>query len=113
MSDNNEIKKTLEMIDAKLMHMEDIAADNRALIVKLIQQQNQIVKFLTEVEITDAELSEQFSFEKNLNVKNENKIKDINELIDFYLDKKESLIELEKELKKHKDKITPGTVGES
>ena len=34
-------------------------------------------------------------------------------LIDDILDRHEELKEFEKELKKHKDKITPGQVGES
>ena len=35
------------------------------------------------------------------------------ELIDDILERQDSLKEFEKELKKHKDKITPGQVGES
>ena len=113
MSNSNEIKKVLDMIDAKLMHLEDITADNRKMIVKLIKQQNQMVKFISEIEMTDLELPEPFPFEIGLNYKNENKIKDLNDLIDMYLSKKDNLQELEKELKKHKDKITPGQVGEA
>ena len=37
----------------------------------------------------------------------------LKELIDDMLERQDSLREFEKELKKHKDKITPGQVGES
>ena len=38
---------------------------------------------------------------------------DLKDLIDDILERQDSLREFEKELKKHKDKITPGQVGES
>ena len=34
------MKEMLKMIDAKINHIEDVSADNRALIVKLIKQNN-------------------------------------------------------------------------
>ena len=40
------LHELLLMIDAKLNHLEDISADNRAIIVKLVKQSNQIVEFL-------------------------------------------------------------------
>ena len=36
-----------------------------------------------------------------------------NAAVEEYMDKHEDLKEFEKELQKHKDKITPGTIGES
>ena len=47
------IKEMLEMIDAKIEHIEDITADNRAIIIKLVKQSNQIVQFLKQIEIAD------------------------------------------------------------
>ena len=47
------IKEMLKMIDAKIEHIEDITADNRAVIIKLVKQSNQIVKFLSSIEIED------------------------------------------------------------
>ena len=47
------IKEMLEMIDAKIEHIEDITADNRAIIIKLVKQSNQIVQFLKQIEIED------------------------------------------------------------
>ena len=40
-------------IKYRLDHLEDIEADNRALIVKMIKQGNSIVKFLAQVDIQD------------------------------------------------------------
>ena len=41
------------------------------------------------------------------------KIKDLKELLDEYMDKHKDLKELEEELEKNKDDITPGQIGES
>ena len=47
------LHELLQMMDAKLNHIEDITADNRAVIIKLVKQSNQIVKFLSNIEIED------------------------------------------------------------
>tara|TARA_Y100001972_G_scaffold31591_1_gene38884 strand:+ start:178 stop:522 length:345 start_codon:yes stop_codon:yes gene_type:complete len=109
------IKEMLEMIDAKIEHIEDISADNRAIIVKLVKQSNQIVEFLKNLEI---DIDEQYgiesppSFSNTIEI-NSDKMAELRELWDEFKSKKEDLKEFEKELKKHKDKLTPGQVGES
>ena len=40
------LHELLVMMDARLKHIEDISADNRAVIVKLVKQSNQIVEYL-------------------------------------------------------------------
>ena len=45
------LHELLLMIDAKLNHIEDISADNRAVIIKLVKQSNQIVEFLKQLEL--------------------------------------------------------------
>ena len=45
------LHELLLMMDARLKHIEDISADNRAIIVKLVKQSNQIVEFLKQLEI--------------------------------------------------------------
>ena len=40
------LKDLIKRIDFRLTHIEDISADNRALIVKLVKQGNTIVQFL-------------------------------------------------------------------
>ena len=54
------LHELLLMIDAKLNHLEDISADNRAIIVKLVKQSNQIVEFLRNLEI---DIDEQYGIE--------------------------------------------------
>ena len=108
------LHELLLMIDAKLNHLEDISADNRAIIVKLVKQSNQIVEFLKqlEIEVNDLEygIEEPPPFGANLP---KEKILELKELFEEFNSKKEDLKEFEKELKKHKDKLTPGQVGES
>ena len=108
------IKEMLEMIDAKIEHIEDISADNRAIIVKLVKQNNQIVEYLKQLELEVQEIEygieEPPPFGANLP---QDKIEELKELFDDFKSKKDELKEFEKELKKHKDKLTPGQVGES
>ena len=109
------IKEMLKMIDAKIEHIEDISADNRAIIVKLVKQSNQIVEFLKNLEI---DIDEQYgidappSFSNIIDI-NSSKTDELKELLEEVKSKKEDLKEFEKELKKHKEKLTPGQVGES
>ena len=52
MSDKQQsLREILENIDAKISHIEDISADNRSIIVKLVKQGNQIVTFLKTLEL--------------------------------------------------------------
>ena len=63
------LKELIQNIDYRLTHLEDISADNRALIVKMIKQGNQIVEFLKRFdveEVTDPML--EFSIDKQLSM---------------------------------------------
>ena len=104
-------------IKYRLDHLEDIEADNRALIVKLIRQGNSIVKYLAQIdlEIKDVSYEEMMGLPKLDETEsfNPDRIRKIKDLVDEFMDKKDSLKELEEELEKHKDKITPGEMGES
>mgnify|MGYP003150106378 CR=1 FL=1 len=108
------LHELLLMMDAKLNHIEDISADNRAIIVKLVKQSNKIVEFLKqlEVEVSDLDygIEEPLSFGANLP---KEKLVELKELFEDFKSRKDELKEFEKELKKHKDKLTPGQVGES
>ena len=42
------VKSLLKMIDSRISHIEDMTADNREIIVKLVKQSNQIVDFFTQ-----------------------------------------------------------------
>ena len=110
------IKEMLENIDVKINHVEDMVADNRAVIIKLVKQNNTIVQFLKEL---DGEIHDSYEeeFGESLPTPShfieEHKLKDVQELIDTYMEKNKGLKELEKELEDNKDKITPGLHGES
>ena len=90
-------------IKYRLDHLEDIEADNRALIVKMIKQGNSIVQFLAQLDIETAsdevEHIELPPINQQLNIET-GKIKNIKELIDDYMDKRKDLEEFENELKK-------------
>ena len=110
------------LVDIKysLNHLEDIEADNRAIIVKLVKQNNQIVQFLKQIEIEEVsgdydreyELINQpiLSEEEEAKIR---KFETLKELINSFMDKRQELQEFEEELQKYKNQITPGTVGES
>ena len=103
-------------IKYRLDHLEDIEADNRALIVKLIKQSNSVVRFLASLEMEPVdELFEDMPFPKQPEISKERseRIQSLKELLDEFMDKSKDLKELEKELKKHKDMLTPGQTGEA
>ena len=114
-------KKTLidiiQDIDTRITHLEDIEMDNRKLIIKLVKQGNTIVEFLKDFQVEEIDPSE---LEIGMNLpplpNNTDRIKRteaLKELIDDIIDRHKDLKEFEDELKKHKDDITPGQVGES
>ena len=108
------LHEILVSINARLGHLEDIEADNRALIVKMIKQGNSIVKFLAQIDIESVD----DSFE-GMNLPpidkpiESSKIRSLRELIDEFMEKRKDLQEFEEELKKYKDELTPGQIGES
>ena len=110
------LHELLQMMDAKLNHIEDITADNRAVIIKLAKQGNQIVKFLQNIEIEDVTDDFDELMPPTLSRADEERserIQHIKELVEDYMSKQKGLKEFEEELKKHKEEITPGTIGES
>ena len=104
------IKEILQDIDARIAHIEDISADNREVIIKLVKQSNQIVKFLRSIEqeVDDLDITT-----NKMETKDIGKFSHIKDLIDEYMDQHKDLKELEEELKKNKDDITPGQIGEA
>ena len=108
------IKEMLKMIDAKINHIEDMTADHRSIIVKLVTQSNSIVKFLAQLEINEIpDIDDGYNrriLEKNVSDK---KLEELKELMEEFKERHSKLSELEEELEKHKDEITPGEVGEA
>ena len=117
--DKVSIIEIIQDIDARLTHLEDMQMDNRELIVKLVKQGNTIVEFLKDFKIEEID-PEDLKLEMGMELpplpENEERVKKtegLKALIDDILDRHKDLKEFEDELKKHKDKITPGQVGES
>ena len=115
--DKISIVEIIQDIDARLTHLEDIQLDNRDLIVKLVKQGNTVVEFLKDFQIEELNpedleigigLPPLPDFEDRIKRTDGLKL-----LIDDILERQDSLREFEDELKKHKDKITPGQVGET
>ena len=117
--DKLSIIEVIQDIDARLTHLEDMQMDNRDLIVKLVKQGNTVVEFLKDFKIEEID-PEDLKLDMGMSLPplpdNEERVKrteGLKELIDDILDRHADLKEFEDELKKHRDKITPGQVGES
>ena len=113
---DNTLHELLSNINARLEHLEDIEADNRDFIIKLVKQGNQIVKFLSKIAIEDVtddfdELMTPTLSEAD--VERSERIQHIKELVEEYMSKQKGLKEFEEELEKHKDKLTPGEMGDA
>ena len=117
MAEKKEIKlaKVLQDMSHSLNHIEDIMADDRQLLVKLVKQNNTIVDYLKQLEVDiveeyENELVSDLSEEEKKRMK---KAKELKEVLNEFMDKRKDLKEFEKELKKHKDMLTPGQVGDA
>ena len=111
-----ELYEDVQDINARLTHLEDTSLDIREILVKLVKQGNQIIKFLKSFEVED--ITDEYISKSPVGIgftqkDNDNKFKAMKDLVDEYLNKQKDLAEFEKELKKHKDKLTPGIQGES
>tara|TARA_R110002020_G_scaffold336630_1_gene552052 strand:- start:208 stop:570 length:363 start_codon:yes stop_codon:yes gene_type:complete len=113
------LKKVLQDMSFSLNHIEDIMADDRELLVKLVKQNNTIVEWLKQVDI-ETTIEDEYEYkdvlQAPLSEEEEDKIKkikNIKEVLNEFMDKRKDLVEFEKELKKHKDMLTPGQIGES
>ena len=117
MAKNNiRLKKVLEDMGFALNHIEDMVADNRAILVKLVKQNNSIVEWLKQIEIDEVTADYEDILQPPLSEEEEKKIKKFESLkviLNEFMDKRKDLIEFEKELKKHKNELMPGVIGES
>ena len=105
------LKKVLEDMSYSLNHIEDIMADDRELLVKLVKQNNTIVQYLKQldVEMVD-EYGEPITKEEEQRIK---KSEELKEVLNEFMAKRKDLKEFEEELKKNKDMLTPGQVGDA
>ena len=104
------IKEMLQMIDAKIEHIEDVTADNRAIIVKLVKQNNQIIQFLKSLEL---EIIEEEGKINEFAIGSNEKLYKVMELIEQFKESNEEFKNFMKEIEKNKEKLTPGQFGES
>jgi len=102
------MKEMLEMIDAKIEHIEDITADNRAIIVKLVKQNNEIVKFLRTLELDIVE--EETQVER---FGQDEKLLKLMQLVEEFKENNEDFKKFLEEIEENKDEIVPGQFGES
>ena len=108
----------IQDIDFRLTHLEDIEADNRQALVKLVQQGNTVVEFLKQFNIEELDPME---LEMGIGLTELPPLDDeriartesLKELIDDIIEKHKDLKEFEDELEKYRNEITPGQVGES
>ena len=111
---NTTLKDLIKDIDYRLTHLEDIEYDNRKLMIKLVKQGNTIVEFLKQLEVTEPMSMEEEMFPTPREpLVSAEKVATIREMVDEFMDKASELKEFEEELQKHKDKLTPGQVGEA
>ena len=115
--DKISIVQIIQDIDARLTHLEDMQLDNRELIVKLVKQGNTVVEFLKDFQIEELD-PEDLEIGIGLpplpdNEERMERTSALKELVDDIIERHSDLKEFEDELKKHKDQITPGQVGES
>ena len=109
------LEKVLQDMSFSLKHIEDIMADDRALLVKLVKQNNTIVDYLKQLEIDivddyENSMVSELSEEEQIKMK---KAQELKEVLNEFIDKRKDLKEFEKELKKNKDMLTPGQVGDA
>jgi len=109
------LKKVLQDMSFSLNHIEDIMADDRELLVKLVKQNNTIVDYLKQLEVDivedyEASVMSEYSEEEQKKMK---KAQELKEVLNEFMDKRKDLKEFEKELKKNKDMLTPGQVGDA
>ena len=111
------LEKVLQDMSHSLNHIEDIMADDREILIKLVKQNNSIVEWLKQIDI-EATLEDDYEdvLQPPLSEEEKKKMKKYESLkviLDEFMSKRKDLIEFEKELKKYKDQLMPGVIGES
>ena len=110
------LEKVLQDMSFSLKHIEDIMADDREILIKLVKQNNSIVEWLKQIEIDEITTEYEDALQPPLSEEENKKMQrfaDLKEILNEFMDKRKDLIEFEKELKKHKNELMPGVIGES
>tara|TARA_Y100000004_G_C8828838_1_gene375266 strand:+ start:213 stop:587 length:375 start_codon:yes stop_codon:yes gene_type:complete len=111
-----ELFELLLYMNNKINDIQNDAMIQKDLLEKVIQQNNSLVKFLSSVEIenvydTDEGYNNYIPTQPNSYEDFDKKT--LLEMAETLMNRKKDLKDLEEELKKHKDKLTPGQVGEA
>tara|TARA_B100000902_G_scaffold67584_1_gene73749 strand:+ start:1049 stop:1423 length:375 start_codon:yes stop_codon:yes gene_type:complete len=111
-----ELFELLLYMNNKINDIQNDSVIQKDLLEKVIQQNNSLVKFLASVEIENIYEGNE-SYDTYIPAESES-YEDFNkktliEMAESLLERKKDLKDLEEELKKHKDKLTPGQVGEA
>ena len=104
-----ELFELLLYMNNKINDIQIDAEDTKKLLVQVVKQNNNLVTYLQQLEV---DIIEDDSYIPEFSLDEEKK-RGVYDLMQELSDKKEELKEFEKELKKHKDKLTPGQVGEN
>ena len=110
------LEKVLQDMSYSLKHIEDIMADDREILIKLVKQNNSIVDWLKQIEIDEITAEYEDVLQPPLSAEEEKKMQkfaNLKVILDEFMDKRKDLIEFEKELKKYKNELMPGVIGES
>ena len=113
--EDKKLEKVLRDMSYSLNHIEDTMADDRAVLIKLVKQSNTIVDYLKQLEVDivedyEASVVSDLSEEEQKRIK---KVENLKEVLNEFMDKRKDLKEFEDELKKNKDMLTPGQLGEA
>ena len=102
-------------LNEKVNYIQNQNSKQKELMEDLVHQNNALLKFLASLEVEERDPYGNVESRDLLDYQEEytsNPTK-VLELAKSLIDKTEDLKEFEEELKKHKDKLTPGQVGES
>ena len=113
--EDKKLEKVLRDMSYSLNHIEDTMADDRAVLIKLVKQSNTIVDYLKQLEVDivedyEASVVSDLSEDEQKRIK---KVENLKEVLNEFMDKRKDLKEFEDELKKNKDMLTPGQLGEA
>ena len=118
--DKASIIEIIQDIDFRLTHLEDMQMDNRKFMAKLVKQGNTMVEFLKQFDVEELDPREieigllpELPELPSTDEERMSRTVALKDIIDNIIERHENLKEFEDELEKHKDKITPGQVGET
>ena len=110
-----QLLEMLLILNDKVNNISIMSSDNNHLISELMQQNKALFKFISNLEVEEIVPEDSYrSLTPSINdIPDEKSYMSLRELVNEFMGRKKDLVEFEKELKKHKDQLTPGQVGEA